>query len=91
VDKSLIVIPELGDQDGVVFDFEDDSMFGVDPPGPISGQGVSQRFGFSDTFEFVSLNIAYQLVNPFQNLLVGLLPVEIICPGVLREDESHLN
>ena len=83
------MISKLGDQYGVILDFVHDTVFAVDSSGPISGQGVSQRFGFSDTFEFVSLNIAYQLVNPFQGLSVGLLPVEIIRPGVLREDECH--
>ena len=85
----LIVIPELSYQDGVILNFVDDTVFAIDPSGPISGQGVSQGFRLSDPFVRVPLNIANQVIDSFQSLLVGLLPVEIIRPGVLGEDELH--
>ena len=37
------MIPELGDEHGLISDLGDDAMLVVDPPGPVAGQGVLER------------------------------------------------
>ncbi len=40
---------QLGDQDLIIHRFVDDPMFVSDPPGPIAGQGMLQRFRFAES------------------------------------------
>jgi hypothetical protein len=44
------MVSELGDQDGILFDFINDPVLVADPPGPVSGKIVFQGFGFPEAF-----------------------------------------
>jgi hypothetical protein len=83
------VVPELGDKQGVIRDFVNYSVFFVDPARPVSGEAVFEGFWFANTFERLSLGLFDQLVDSVNNLFVGFLPVQIVFPGVLGEDELH--
>jgi hypothetical protein len=42
------MIPQLGDEQGIVGNLVDDAMFSVDSAGPINGQTVFERLGLAD-------------------------------------------
>lgn len=83
------MIPELGDKQSVIRDFVDDSVFFVDPARPVPGEAVFKGLRFANTFERFSLGLFDQLVDSVKNFFVGFLPVQIVFPGVLGEDEFH--
>ena len=83
------MISELGDKQSVIRDFVNDSVFLVDPARPVPGEAVFEGFWFANTFERFSLGLFDQLVDSVKNLFVGFLPVQIVFPGVLGEDELH--
>jgi hypothetical protein len=84
-----VVIPELGDTQSVIRDFVNYSVFFVGSARPVPGEAVFEGLWFANTFERFSLGLFDQLVDSVKNLFVGFLPVQIVFPGVLREDEFH--
>jgi hypothetical protein len=84
-----VVIPELGDKQSVIRDFVNYSVFFVDSARPVPCEAVLEGLWFANTFERFSLGLFNQLVDSVKNLFVGFLPVQIVFPGVLGEDEFH--
>jgi hypothetical protein len=84
-----VVISELGDKQSVIRNFVNYSVFFVDPARPVPGEAVFEGLWFANTFERFSLGLFDQLVDSVKNLFVGFLPVQIVFPGVLGEDEFH--
>ena len=84
-----VVVPKLGDEQSVIRDFVDHAVLVVNSAGPVASEAMFERFRLADTFERFSLGLFDQLVDSVKNLFVGFLPVQIVFPGVLREDEFH--
>jgi hypothetical protein len=84
-----VVVPELGDKQSVIRDFVHHSVFFVDSARPVTGEAVLEGLRFTNTFEWFSLGLFDQLVDSVKDLFVGFLPVQIVFPGVLGEDEFH--
>jgi len=84
-----VVVAQLSDQDGVAFDLVHEAMLVGDAAGPVAGQRVLQRFGLADALEGSPLNVTDEGVDALYYLTVRLLPVEVLFPRVLREDELH--
>jgi|TARA_R100000935_G_C2827035_1_gene162888 hypothetical protein len=80
------VIPELGDEQSVIRDLVNHSVFFVDSPRPVTSQAVFERLRFTDTFKRFSLGLFNQLVDSVKDLFVGFLPVKIVFPGVFGEE-----
>jgi hypothetical protein len=49
--------PKLSDEQSIILNFIHNTVFVIDPSGPVPGQRVLQRFGFANTFEGRPLNI----------------------------------
>src|SRR5208283_2176963 len=48
-----------------------------------------ERFRFTGTGEGIAHDVLDQCIYAFENMPVGLLPVQIVFPGVLCEDQLH--
>jgi len=83
------VISTLSKVDRVPFNLVDETMFVVDAPRPVAGQAMLQRLRLSDALERRADDVSDQEIHSLEKLSVGFLPVEIILPGMLREDEIH--
>jgi len=64
-------------------------MFLIDATGPVARQAMFQRFGLTDTLERSALNLFNERVDAVEDFSVSALPIEIIFPGVLGENELH--
>jgi hypothetical protein len=84
-----VVIPKLGDKQSVIRDLVNYSVFLIDPARPVPGETMFEGLWFANTFERFSLGLFDQLVDSVKNLFVSFLPVQIVFPGVLGEDEFH--
>lgn len=60
---------------------------GSDPPRPPACQGALERLRLSGSFERRSLAFLDEIVEPGENLVIGLLPVKIILPGIVSKDQ----
>ncbi len=67
----------------------DKSVFVVDAARPVAGEAVFEGFRLSGSGERVAHDLMDKPVDAFEHLFVGLLPVEVVFPGMLREDEFH--
>lgn len=85
-----VVIAQLRDQLRVPLDLMDHAMLADDPMRPKAGQGMYQRFGLADIGEWFALGFADQLVTALDHALVLYLPVRVVFPGLVREDELHV-
>ena len=74
------MIPELNDEKRVFFDFINKTVFFSYPSGPITGQGMPQRLGFSFSLIRCSADIFDEIIYSFENMLVCPLPIEIVIP-----------
>ena len=83
------MISKLGHEERFVFDFINYSMFIIDSPGSIAGKTMFKWFRFSDPLERRVLDVFDKLIYSLQDLFISSLPVEVIFPGVLREDQIH--
>lgn len=64
-------------------------MFLVDAAGPVARQAMFQGFGLTDTLERSTLNLFNEHVDALEDFSVRALPIEIIFPGMLGENELH--
>jgi hypothetical protein len=83
---ALVVITQLSNEQGSVGDLVHDSVLIVDASGPVSGKAVLKGFGPTNPIEGVTPSLFDQLVDPFQDFLIGSLPVQIVFPSVLGKD-----
>ncbi|KXS51878.1 MAG: hypothetical protein AWU57_3737 [Marinobacter sp. T13-3] len=84
-----VVIPKQGDEKSVIRDFVDHAVLFVNSAGPVTSEAMFERFRFTDTFERFALGFLDQLVDSIKDFFISFLPVQIVFPGVLGEDEFH--
>jgi hypothetical protein len=80
------MIAQLRYLDGIASYFVNDSMFIIDTTGPISGECVFQRLGLADAFKGAALDLFYKPVDTPKDFFIGLLPIKVILPGIIRKD-----
>ncbi len=80
------MVAQLGYLDRIGRYFVNDSMFIIDTAGPISGERVFQRLGLADSFKGAALNLMYKPVDAPKDFFIGLLPIKVILPGIIRKD-----
>lgn len=51
VGRGLVMVAKLGEEERLLFNFINDSMFIVYSTRPVSGQSMLQGLGFSDSLE----------------------------------------
>jgi hypothetical protein len=83
------MIPQLSNKDSVFSGPVNNAVLVVDTPGPVTGKAVFEWFRFARPREWITHDFMDQPVYAFEHVLVGLLPVEIVLPGVSGEDELH--
>ena len=64
-------------------------MFLIDVTRPIAFQQLSQRFRFADALERVTGGVADQLMDSFDQFLVGGEPVLIVLPSLLSKENLY--
>src|SRR5262249_55632308 len=85
----LVVVAELDNVQGVSLHFVYDSVLVVDAPRPGSRQIVSEWLGIADSLDRGTLNVPYQDIDALQYPAVRPLPVQVLLPGILGEDNLH--
>jgi hypothetical protein len=80
------MIAQLSYLDGIISYFVNDSMFIIYTAGPISGECVFKWFGLADAFKGAALYLIYQPIDTAQDFFIGLLPIKVILPGMIRKD-----
>ena len=84
-----VVIPHLRQFHSTFTDAIDDAMLLINSPRPPTGQRVAQRFRFADAGVRIAFDVLQQFVNPPDNPFVRLLPVLVILPSLIGEDQVH--
>src|SRR5574338_605739 len=84
-----VVVAKLRNQQRIPIDPINHAMLIGDAAGPEARQGMFQWFGLADAGEGFALDLAEEVVDALDHPLVLLLPVEVILPGRVGEDESH--
>ena len=79
----------LGNMNCLGIYFIHEAMFVAHPPRPVTGEIVLERFGFANAFERGTLHVFYESIDPFEDVFIRALPVEIVFPGVPGENERH--
>lgn len=82
-----VVVAELSDENGVVLDLVDEPMLVIDAARPITPKGMSQRLRLAGAAVRLSLYLSEEMVDPADQLTVGLLPVQVVLPSPLGEGE----
>ena len=81
------MIAKLRYEEGVLLDLVDDAVFIGDAAGPVAGEGVFEGFGLALADKRHALYVADQQVDPLHDLFIVFLPVEVVLPGVLRDNQ----
>ncbi len=76
-----IVVPELSDEDMVIHYFIHDAVLIVNSPGPISRQGMLQRFRLANAFMRSPLDLFDQEIDSLEHRFVCLPPVQVLVPS----------
>ena len=84
-----VVVAELCEENRLSIDLIDEPGLVGYTPGPIAGQAMLKRFGFSNSLEWRTFYVLDKCVDPLEDFSVGSLPIEIVLPGMLGEDELH--
>lgn len=84
-----IVIAQLRDQDLIARLFVNDPMLGGDSARPVALQRVPERLGLADTGGGMTHDLFDEEIDSRNHLGIRLLPVEIVVPGLRRENEIH--
>jgi len=87
--RNSVMIAQLRYKNSIFSQPVNDTMLIVDASGPVTGKAVFERFGFAGTLEWFTHDLMDQPVYSFEHVLVGLLPVEIILPGIPGKDQLH--
>lgn len=74
------MVTALRDQKGVIFNGVYQSVTTIDSAGPEPCQLVLEGFWLTNACKMLSLNITDKQIDPFENCLVGRLPVKVIFP-----------
>jgi len=83
------MIPQLSNKNYSLSRPVNNAVLVVDAAGPVAGEAVFERFGFAGPCEGISNDLMYQFVDACKHVPVGLLPVEIVLPGVPGKDQLH--
>jgi hypothetical protein len=83
------VKPGLKNDDIIVFNYVNESVFFVDSPRPTALHCVSQRLGFANTFGRVPYDIFEKSIHTFQGCFVVGLPVAIVFPAERSKHQAH--
>ena len=81
------MITQLSDVNGVGSHLVDDSVFVVDPARPVSRKSVLEGLRFSNSFEWIALDLLDERIDAAEHFPVRLLPVQVILPGMVGEYE----
>jgi hypothetical protein len=73
----------LGYKKGVFGSFVNETVFIVDPAGPITGEGLFERFGFDYLFKGISSGFFDEDIDTLQDFPVVLLPGEVVFRDML--------
>ncbi len=82
-------VAELRKEDGSVTDPVHQPVFGIDAARPVASQCVTEALRLARSLERVPEDLLDQPVDPLEHRAVLLLPVQIVVPGVGREDQLH--
>lgn len=74
----LVAIATLRDEDRVVLDLVDQTVFVIDLTRPVAQEAVFERFGFADPFVAVAYHVRDECVDPLERLAVLNLPPEVV-------------
>jgi hypothetical protein len=74
------MIPELNDEERIFSDLIDDTVLFVYPSGPVTGEGMPQRFGFAFSLIGCSAYIFDEIIYSFENSSICPLPIEVVIP-----------
>ncbi len=66
-------------------------MFLIDASGPVARQAMLQGLGLANALERGTLDLLDENIDTLEDFSVRALPIEIIFPGVLGENELHSN
>jgi len=64
-------------------------MLLIDASGPVARQAMFQGFGLANALERSALYLLDKDIDALEDFSVRALPIEIIFPGVLGENELH--
>ena len=83
------MVTQLRDPHIVAGNAINNPVFACDPARPIPLQRVLQRLRFPDSPIGIAHDLLDELVNAPERLRIRFLPIEILPPGIIREDEIH--
>lgn len=83
------MIPALGDLQVAVFGAVDEAMLLRDAAGPPAGEVATEGFGLAGSGERGAAGFLDECVQAVQHLAIMGLPMEVILPGLSREDDPH--
>jgi len=83
------VIAKLGKKEGICLNLINNAMFLIDAPRPVARQAMFQRLGLTNTLERGTLDFFNENIDALEEFSVCALPIEIIFPSMLRENELH--
>ena len=84
--KQLVMVAQLSYLNGIIGNSVNDSMFIIYTAGPISGECMLQRLGLANSFKWAALNLLYQGIYTVEDFFIGLLPIKVVLPGMIRKD-----
>src|SRR6185437_15095133 len=87
--EELVVIPALRDQQAVLSGAVDQPVLLGDPARTPAGQGAAQGFGLARPGEGCAKALLDEAVEARRQPGILSLPVKIVLPGALAEDQFH--
>jgi hypothetical protein len=75
--------------DCIFVNFIDKSVFIGNSPGPVARKGMFQWFRLANTFKGIPFGLINKGIDTEENFFIGFLPIEIVLPCVVGEDELH--
>ena len=91
MNRLLVMVSALGDQDSVALDLINQAMLLVDAARPIAGVAEPEGLGLTESLEWLACDVPYDFVYSRELGSVSLLPIEIILPRPFGEKDSHLS
>lgn len=67
----------------------DDSVLVVDSPRPIPGEGMLQWFRLANALKRFTSDVLYEGIDSAKNLFISFLPVQVIFPCLVCENQFH--
>ncbi len=83
------MIAQLGNMKCIFGHFIYKPVLIINTPGPVTGKGVLKRFGFTNTFKRIAFGFLNESIDTMEDFFISFLPIDIVIPGVVRENELH--